>query len=500
MPFNFCGMGIDLLRSCYSTKMQVFDPPGEEIDVQWWFCDDKAKLFPDYTRFASGNWASDRHGWTGTGEVEGAPREWADGEPPSPNPITNVGGFSPFGFVATDNSVTMPVSIQIPGDCTILVICYAFLVGGVDGVTAVSDDVGHLFTRDFSAKSSVDSHVSIAVFRGVHAGPRTLAKFTAHFFGQNLKCTMAVQCTTGLKLQEPITVVTKSGSALVQPNLEAFASGHLSSFVLACFACADMSNIFAVPTGFGDLGSAGSDGMYCDGNNSCQISDYRHFKIKPKWSVAISGAWIAAGLVYQGVPKERLPGQKFCGPKDLLQLGAPADAVPVCTDTSGYSACCYDFMAHVTCCDWEKACFGVQHLTAIILDARDTEPDSLVNYGAPIQLFGNVSYLGYYWALSTDPGPRYMALSCALVDGVEKIVLANNIGPTQAQCFATRFRPKPFGVLFEDYPATHFPFKERWTVLIGTMPPEPPPIPGAVFGIFPESYFSKSFFPTKYLG
>jgi hypothetical protein len=75
-------MGVDLIRSCYKTKMRLQVNSDDETEVQWFFCLPGAKVYPGYTRFASGNWAMDRFKWPGTGEVLGATRSWVNGKPP----------------------------------------------------------------------------------------------------------------------------------------------------------------------------------------------------------------------------------------------------------------------------------------------------------------------------------------------------------------------------------------------------------------------------------
>jgi len=73
---------MDLLRSCYSTEMQFFDGVDHPIPVKWFFCEEGAQPFPHWHRFGSGNWASERANWFGTGEILEAPRPWRDGSAP----------------------------------------------------------------------------------------------------------------------------------------------------------------------------------------------------------------------------------------------------------------------------------------------------------------------------------------------------------------------------------------------------------------------------------
>lgn len=75
-------MGMDLLRSCYETKMRFWQDDAREVKVRWFWCEEKAEVFPAHHRFGSGNWASDRFNWPGVGEVLDAPRLWLSGENP----------------------------------------------------------------------------------------------------------------------------------------------------------------------------------------------------------------------------------------------------------------------------------------------------------------------------------------------------------------------------------------------------------------------------------
>lgn len=76
-------MAIDLLRSCYSTIMAIHNNAPTQIPIFWYFVPDGTPIFPGYTLFASGNWASSKDGWFGPGEVQGAPRPWRDGSGPT---------------------------------------------------------------------------------------------------------------------------------------------------------------------------------------------------------------------------------------------------------------------------------------------------------------------------------------------------------------------------------------------------------------------------------
>lgn len=74
---------MDYVRSCYSTRVRFFRDSDLEVTVRWYFCKPGAAIFPHYTLFGSGNWASDKFNWLGPGEVEETPRPWNNGATPA---------------------------------------------------------------------------------------------------------------------------------------------------------------------------------------------------------------------------------------------------------------------------------------------------------------------------------------------------------------------------------------------------------------------------------
>lgn len=68
---------MDLLRSCYSTKMQVTPDPADVVDVDWFFTD--ADALPFTHTFGSDVWNDDHCGYVGVGEVYLAPRVYRRG-------------------------------------------------------------------------------------------------------------------------------------------------------------------------------------------------------------------------------------------------------------------------------------------------------------------------------------------------------------------------------------------------------------------------------------
>ncbi len=71
---------MDLLRSCYDTKMRFYSAePGTLTDVKWYFAPHGAKILPFRHRFGSLNWAPRRDLPTTLGENKSSPRPYSKG-------------------------------------------------------------------------------------------------------------------------------------------------------------------------------------------------------------------------------------------------------------------------------------------------------------------------------------------------------------------------------------------------------------------------------------
>lgn len=79
-------MAMDFLRAPYRTKMRFFREPNLsiEVPVRWFFCGPDAQAFPEWHRFASGNYSDPQirtglltaDDWPGPGEAFGASRSF----------------------------------------------------------------------------------------------------------------------------------------------------------------------------------------------------------------------------------------------------------------------------------------------------------------------------------------------------------------------------------------------------------------------------------------
>jgi hypothetical protein len=76
-----CSTFVSLVRSCYRTTMNFFTDVGSvPLSVTWYFTDPGAKWCGLPNVFNSRNWyLTDADKWPDLGEVQGAPRPWADG-------------------------------------------------------------------------------------------------------------------------------------------------------------------------------------------------------------------------------------------------------------------------------------------------------------------------------------------------------------------------------------------------------------------------------------
>ena len=60
--------------------------------IRWYWVAEGTPPLPGGTLFGSGNWATEKDGWTGPGEVSGAPRPWNNGAPASPRALGQPAG------------------------------------------------------------------------------------------------------------------------------------------------------------------------------------------------------------------------------------------------------------------------------------------------------------------------------------------------------------------------------------------------------------------------
>lgn len=68
---------MDLIRSCYTTRMRVWQDSNRTVKVRWFACHPDAKPLGIPTRFVSRNWLPDKSASWPTGEVKGARRPYA---------------------------------------------------------------------------------------------------------------------------------------------------------------------------------------------------------------------------------------------------------------------------------------------------------------------------------------------------------------------------------------------------------------------------------------
>lgn len=495
VPFNLCGTGVELMRSCSFTEMEFFDPPGLRVPVRWYFCDEDAKVLPFSTRFGSGNWASARDLWPGPGECLDANRGWSNGEPPGPNPVNDASVVFLGGFFDTANSLTPDNPFGYNPDTTILVIVAYRVTGGGGQITSVTDNRGRLYFKDFSARSANDSTVGIDVWRTSNDTLQpSMTLPTIHFPGSSMKPTIWFHQVRGLLKQEPISEGHKSGTIGAKPNVESIETEHLNQYLLGVVSCADIAAITTYPTGFTSMGFLPTNPLVEGANAVFKCIDHKQ-SMKLRWNATIAGPWLAVGLVYQGKTKEVPPGKKYCGTADMLTNGPTPAMKKVCANESGYAACCYDFLEHLNCCNFQLAT-GLSNTTfeGRIIGVHDQEPESIVAAGLPLHFEGSGPggfQAWIQWHAGDPPASTLIDFGCYL--GLPYMVNVNTVNDEGELLFSE----DPFGMAVWGVRRSMFS-EERWDVLVNTMPP-PRPIPPPTAAIFPEGFWPFEFFPPYYL-
>ena len=100
---------MDLLRSCYSTKMRFFQDNNDECDVLWYWCAPDALAFPHPTIFNSSIWDSQKGERSGSKGEFGAPHKWVDGQMPL---VLGLEGYRNFPLEVVQDPVTKLVTIR----------------------------------------------------------------------------------------------------------------------------------------------------------------------------------------------------------------------------------------------------------------------------------------------------------------------------------------------------------------------------------------------------
>ena len=100
IPIDPCGRAVDMLRSCYSTRMRFGTDPSQASKVQWYWCEPGAEALGIPTAFNSRNWIL-QDVWPALGEVQDVARTWRDGS----FPVLVTGNNGPCGPPAIKDRV-----------------------------------------------------------------------------------------------------------------------------------------------------------------------------------------------------------------------------------------------------------------------------------------------------------------------------------------------------------------------------------------------------------
>lgn len=108
---------MDYIRYPYRTKMKFYTDSDRETEVCWYYAAEDAKLFPGYTRFASGLMSHDKmKEWKGIGEIPKTPKLWGS----SSKPCCEWPGIEPkgpLGAFTTGVPIGSLPPVKYPHEC-----------------------------------------------------------------------------------------------------------------------------------------------------------------------------------------------------------------------------------------------------------------------------------------------------------------------------------------------------------------------------------------------
>ena len=352
------------------------------IPVTWYFCGEDAQVFPHYTRFASGNWASSKIEWFGPGETSWRPRPWSDGEPPGPNPVRVIDSGLLRAPTNAVGSMVATRTYRVLKDAKILLYVLSVEFGGVPtGVDGVTDSAGNLYVRDV-----LFTDLSLApvmeVWRADHTAPTANVLITVNFPGRFMQVTFGGADVVGLLAGAPIIQATAIGPAAQNPAVALSSTGHQRSFVFGVMLAPGMTALTSIPTGFSDFGRSVGAGGFLRHNGCGATFATGKPNLQLAWVATDQLDWGALALVYKGVPQFRLAGDHFCGPAASWADGAPNDAPALGADIYGMAPCCGGPL--FSGCEFPLA-FANMRITGV----RDPRPGSQVFPGMVLTLSGN---------------------------------------------------------------------------------------------------------------
>jgi hypothetical protein len=479
---------MDMLRSCYSTEMEFFDPAQGGIPVTWYFCKEGANSYPGYTRFASGNWASSRIGWPGPGEVEGAPRPWSDGDPPFPPTVTEVAHADYVGIAPDTNTVTSGLPLPLSVGQTVIVVIWYRVTAGAGAISSVSDTSGNTYQIDFRRQCVTDTSLRIEVWRASIGGADVDAAVVLNFPGLSGFFSFRAIAFTGIDKNPVVATRGNTGISTALPTVENPKTDHGWQIAIAILGCGGIVGPLIAPSGFTSDLSVVTHGLHADGNLSHLVFSRAHQAKKISWDSASHGDWVTGAVVYRGKPIDVPPGIKTCGPDDFFEHGAPVDAKPVCADVYGRVSCCWDFLQHFNCCD---ATDIPDNLKLTFVGVHFPNIDTPVYVGLTLDVLPGGPTAG--WTVQTPGGAGFLYFNCGFpLWGFDRGLFPDVSEKTfQPQGPAGGFNFYVYGI---KAPVSFPPNLETWDVWVhvkGHSPPPPPPPP-------PDSYWGDDYLPPGY--
>lgn len=147
-------MGMDIGRECFKVSMILDEARQLVVPVQWFYCVEGAKPFPDRHVFGSDQWNQQEQQEDGPGEFLHGPRSHRTGAAPAPFPGTHYHGpLRAFQGGSREDDPTIATTVDgLPLPCLQAVTAFGVLVGGDAGFAWIP----HALAMDLDAQGGVE--------------------------------------------------------------------------------------------------------------------------------------------------------------------------------------------------------------------------------------------------------------------------------------------------------------------------------------------------------
>jgi len=304
---------------------------------------------------------------------------------------------------------------------------------------------------DAEVISPIDTLLALRIFRAKNPAFVPAMIWTVNFAGSQQWISVNAVWFRGLEDLAPIVVKPQTGPATTDFFVPKFPSLTGPRLIFASVSSGGMSALIQAPVGFSECGFLATNGAREDGSSVYLVDDGKKLFYAATWDVTISYAWAACALVYKGVPKEKMLGQKFCGEAEVIAQGATPGMPGKCQDVYGFSACCYDFKSHLRCCDFIRELPLHPTFDLIILAVDHPNAGTFAHPGKRFHMQQVDDFLDFFW----DPG--FLEIAGVPVDqlGIECI---EDVGWRLFHIPGAPFQPV-------------FPEHRPWKLVIGNVNP-----------------------------